>query len=56
MPGTPVVSNACGSSAETRDEAVGTGWGSSPGLAEKYALQSCSQYESCRVSHIFCYA
>jgi serine/threonine-protein kinase len=46
--------NACGSIAETRDGAVGTGWGANPGLAEKYALQSCSQYGQCRVSRTFC--
>ncbi|WP_247215131.1 DUF4189 domain-containing protein [Synechococcus sp. C9] len=46
--------NACGSIAQTRDGSVGTGWGSNPALAEKYALQSCRQYGPCRVSRTFC--
>ncbi|MEN9215575.1 MAG: DUF4189 domain-containing protein [Gloeomargarita sp. DG_1_6_bins_138] len=46
--------NACGSIAQTRDGSVGTGWGSNPALAEKYALQSCRQYGACRITRTFC--
>ena len=47
--------NACGSIAESRNGGAGTGWGTTPRLAERYALESCNTVGSgCRVLRTFC--
>ena len=35
--------NACGAIATTSDRGFGSGWGTTRALAEKFALQSCTQ-------------
>ncbi len=47
--------NACGSIAESRDGGAGTGWGRTPTVAERYALDSCRNVGGgCRVVRTFC--
>jgi hypothetical protein len=51
--------NACGSIAESTDGAAGTGWGTYPALAERYAMESCAGvsrygYSSCSITRTFC--
>ncbi|AFY71553.1 hypothetical protein Pse7367_3313 [Thalassoporum mexicanum PCC 7367] len=49
--------NACGSIAESTTGAAGTGWGTSPALAERYAMDSCagvSSYSRCSITRTFC--
>jgi len=46
--------NGCGALAEG-DNGYGTGWGANQTLAERYALESCSQYTTnCRITRWVC--
>ncbi len=47
--------NACGSIAESSDNAAGTGWGTTEALAERYALESCSSVgHGCSITRTIC--
>jgi Domain of unknown function (DUF4189) len=47
--------NACGSIAESSDNAAGTGWGTTEALAERYALESCSSVgQGCSITRTIC--
>ncbi|NJM27544.1 MAG: DUF4189 domain-containing protein [Pseudanabaena sp. RU_4_16] len=47
--------NACGSIAESSDDAAGTGWGTTEALAERYALESCSSVgQGCSITRTIC--
>lgn len=47
--------NACGSIAESSDNAAGKGWGTTEALAERYALESCSSVgHGCSITRTIC--